>query len=85
MSKLKPGDIVKYIQCARRGKIIVALPDGSKLKEKLISENDYTFIVLCARVHDHSKPPGKTIKVYNLNTGKIKYYHSRNLVKVKTK
>tara|TARA_Y100000593_G_C4274278_1_gene319162 strand:+ start:282 stop:539 length:258 start_codon:yes stop_codon:yes gene_type:complete len=85
MSKLKPGDIVKYIQCARRGKIIAALPDGSNLKERLVSENDYVFVVLCSRTHDHRKPPGKSIKVYNINTGKIKYYHSRNLTRVRTK
>jgi len=80
MSKFKVGDIVKYDK-TRRGNIIIALPNGSKLKERLITENSYTFVILCTRSHDHSKPPGKMIKVYTLETGEIKYYHHRNLVK----
>jgi len=80
MIKFKVGDIVKYDK-TRRGNIIVALPNGSKLKERLITENSYTFVILCTSTHDHSKPPGKVIKVYTLETGKIRYYHPRNLVK----
>ena len=80
MSKFKVGDIVKYDK-TRRGNIIVALPNGSKLKERLITENSYTFIILCVKPHDHSKPPGKVIKVYTLETGEIKYYNHLHLVK----
>jgi len=79
MIKLKPGDIVKY---NRKDFINQRLPDGDTKIEYITGVDSYTFIVLCARTHDHNKPPGRTVKVYTLETGKIKHYHFYNLTKV---
>ncbi len=76
--KFKPGDIVKY---NRKDFINQKLPDGSTKIGNVTLVGSYTFIVLGDR--DWSKlTAGRTVKVYTLETGKIKHFHFYNLTKV---
>ena len=74
--KFKPGDIVQY---NRKDFINQRLPDGSTKIENITLAGSYTFIVLGER--DWARTQGRTVKVYTLETGKIKYYNHLHLVK----
>ena len=78
--KLNVGDVVKYRHNVKY--ILEKLPDGTIKKEYLMKTGSHTYIVLCTKPHDHQKPPGKRIKLYTIDTGKIKYFPSGHLTKI---
>ena len=75
--RFKPGDIVQY---NRKDFINQKLPDGSTKIENITLAGSYTFIVLGER--DWARTQGRTVKVYTLETGKIKHFYFYNLTKV---